>query len=302
MNEKRITQNAPVPAGGKVLIAIVIGLLGAAGGAYFGMSDQDSQSSSSPFDRSNPASPTMSVELDRLQHALAAEVEAREELTARIAKLEASLSRRGAEFGEAPLASLADTEAQEGDVEPDENDEAEALALAERDAEASKFDDGALLALGAHPRDIERLRDRWVRFELEKEALANQALREGWFQQPRHRGQLIGMEIALRKELQDDDYDRYLYALGRKNRLEAGEVLTGSSASDAGLRQGDIIVRYDDVRIFGPGELMVASSSGSTGGSVPLEILRDGRRRTLYVERGPLGALMEHNRAAPLSN
>ena len=106
--------------------------------------------------------------------------------------------------------------------------------------------------------------------------------------------------MTLRKELQDEDYDRYLYALGKPNRLEAGEVLANSAGSEAGLRRGDIILRYDDVRMFAPGELLMASSSGEFGRSVALEILRDGRRRTLYVRRGPLGALVEHNRATPL--
>ena len=103
-------------------------------------------------------------------------------------------------------------------------------------------------------------------------------------------------------ELEESDYDRYLYASGRPNRLEAGEVLAGGSANHAGLRKGDVILRYDDVRIFGPGDLLVTSSRGEGGSSVRMEILREGRRRTLYIDRGPLGALMNHNRALPLED
>jgi hypothetical protein len=300
MNKKSILSNVPGPPGRNLLIAIAIGLIGAVGGFYFGLADETGQSPWNSFARSDTSSAAQRIELGRLQTALAAEVEAREELAARIAELEARLSPPGSRVDEAPFVSLADSAAAQDEVESDESEEDAMLGVSGKDAAISKFDDAALLALGAHPRDVERLHDRWVRFELDKESLSNQALREGWFQQQRHRGELIGLELVLRRELEDADYDRYLYALGRNNRLEAGEVLAGSSASDAGLRRGDIIVRYDDLRIFNPGELMVASSASDTGGSVALEVLRDGRRRTLYVRRGPLGALVEHSRAAPL--
>lgn len=305
MNQKPITTMFQGASGRKFLIAIALGLVGAAGGIYFGMNDGTGQSSWNPFERSLSSSPSHTMALEQLQNALEAEVVAREELAARMEELEARVSAPGVGFDERGFASVAEHESPQDDTETDgtdETEEAEALVASAKDSEASQFDDEALLALGVHPRDVERLRDRWVSHELDKDALSNQALREGWFQQPRHRGELIGLELTLRRELQDSDYDEYLYALGKPNRLEAGEVLAGSAASDAGLRRGDVIVRYDDARIFAPGELLMASSSGDSGGSVPLEILRDGRRRTLYVKRGPLGALMEHSRAEPLKD
>jgi len=303
MNEKSIIQIFRGPSGRNLLIAIAAGLIGAAGGIYFGMADEETrQSSWNPFERTSSSSPPNPLALEELRSALAAEVEAREELAARMAELEAKFSRPGFEFEESAISSLAEQESPQDDDELDEAEEAEALLASGKDAAGSQFNDEALLALGAHPRDVERLHDRWVSHELDKESLANQALREGWFQQPRHRGELIGLELTLRRELEDADYDQYLYASGKPNRLEAGEVLAGSAASDAGLRRGDIIVRYDDSRIFAPGELLVASSRGDSGGSVALEILRDGRRRTLYVSRGPLGALLEHSLAKPLTD
>ena len=108
------------------------------------------------------------------------------------------------------------------------------------------------------------------------------------------------LDQAFRDELKDDDYDRYLYALGRKNRVRVDEVLEGSLASEAGLRRGDVILSYGDTRLFGSIDLLLASSQGLPGESVPVEILRNGRRQTVYISRGPVGAMTKADRGAPL--
>ena len=280
-------------------VAMMLGVIGVAGGAYLGMTQAPSRSSEERLETNEASTNTDTIEDIRL--ALAAEVRAREELTLRIAELESVLAGPGSIHAEASASPNASDEASSNDFIVDLSETASGTGAIDSKPGASQFDDRALLALGAHPRDVERLRERWIQHEFDKEALSNQALQEGYFQRPKHRGEMIGLELALRRDLQEEDYDRYLFALGKPNRLEAGEVLAGSSASDAGLRQGDVILRYDDVRMFGPGELLVASSSGGVGGSVALEILRDGRRRTLYVKPGPLGALVEHRRGQPIA-
>jgi hypothetical protein len=89
---------------------------------------------------------------------------------------------------------------------------------------------------------IARLHDRWIRNQMEIVELSDRALREGWFLQPRHKAELTRLERELRQNLGDEEYDRLLYALGKPNRLRAEEVFRGSSASDAGLRRGEIIL------------------------------------------------------------
>lgn len=61
-----------------------------------------------------------------------------------------------------------------------------------------------------------------------------------------------------------------------------------------------LILRYDDVRIFEPGALLRTSSGGNLGERVPFTIDRDGIRKVLYVERGPLGAMTQHRRGPPV--
>ena len=48
----------------------------------------------------------------------------------------------------------------------------------------------------------------------------------------------------------DDEYDRMLYASGKQNRVVLSHVLHGSPAQNAGLETGDVVLSYDDVRIF----------------------------------------------------
>jgi len=285
------------------LIGFALGAAGVAGVAvavYLGISGGYDQSTRSSSARSSSRSDPDSIALEKLRIDIAIEVQAREELGARMAELDAKISELGRSIGEAAEGSLADNESLLESADSEESEGAGEAPSFEESSNSSRFDDAMLLSLGAHPSDVDRLHDRWARYELERAEISNRALREGWFDDPRHRAELIGSDLALRNELGDEDYDRFLYALDRPNRLTAKEVLSGSSASSAGLHPGDIIVRYDDVRVFSPGGLLVASSAGETGGSVALEILRDGRQRTLYIERGPLGVLLKHSRDVPL--
>jgi len=54
------------------------------------------------------------------------------------------------------------------------------------------------------------------------------------------------------------------------------------------------------VRVFKPGELLLASSGGKPGDMVPVDIDRDGYRKRIYVELGPLGVKIEHDSGPPL--
>ena len=138
--------------------------------------------------------------------------------------------------------------------------------------------------------------------ELDRQTIADSALREGWFFTDRHGHELARTDRELREDLPDADYDQYLYALGKPNRVVAGEVLPGSAASAAGLRRGDIILNYGDARVFKPGEVILASSQGDFGGSVRLIYLRDGQKRTANVELGPFGAILEHSKGEPFTD
>lgn len=232
--------------------------------------------------------------LEQLAGALETEVKARTELAARIRELEAEISRLSRTHQEATENSRALGDSRS------ESEDLNAPPDLDMSAVASGFDEESLLSRGVHPSDVARLRDLWESHELERAEIADRALREGWFLKDRHRIELAQLDRELREKIPDEEYDRYLYALGRPNRLKAGEILHGSTASDAGLQRGDFILRYDGIRVFSPGELLLASSQGDPGQSVRVEILRDRETRIVHVRRGPLGVMIEHSRGEPL--
>ena len=278
-------------------IGIMLAVVGALSAGYLSLRDGLTESPWAAFER-GPSTDYAST-VDQLTTALAEEIRERQGLSDRIAELDAELSQlrlmiRGSEGRSAP-------EALEDSVAADD---ASAETQPELDAsvEVFRFDDEALLSQGIRPDEVAQLHDRWVLHELDVAAIADRALREGWFLQGRHSAELNQLNRQLQQDLEDEDYDRYLYALGKPNRLRAVEVFEGTSASEAGLRRGDIILRYDDKRVFRRGELLVAAALGQLGESVAIEILRNGHQETIYVERGPFGAVLEPSRGEPLDN
>jgi outer membrane murein-binding lipoprotein Lpp len=299
MVKTRIKQMFRIESGRELFFGIVLGVIGAAVAGSLLLLGGDIQPTWNPLARwASPSNINVDA-LKQLEKALATEVLAREELAAHIAVLDEKIAGLTLTIDEAGVGSLAVNGVSSDSPMSDEIGSEGSDLGSEQSLEASQFDDEALLSLGAHPSDVDRLHDHWVRHELEIASISDQAMREGWFNQQRHRAEMIRSELTLRRDLQDPDYDRYLYALGKPNRVAAGEILANSAASEAGLRRGDIILSYDDVRVFRPSGLVVASSAGELGRSVPMEILRDGRPRTLYIERGPPGALTNHIRVAP---
>jgi hypothetical protein len=94
---------------------------------------------------------------------------------------------------------------------------------------------------------------------------------------------------ALRNELGDADYERYLGASGRPTSVAVSGVLDSSPAQRAGFRPGDEIVRYDGRRIFSMTDLSRQTMEGQPGEQVVVDILRGGVSMQLVVPRGPIG-------------
>lgn len=280
--------------------ALVVGIaLGVIAVALFHRPDfgnNPPQSLEAPVGRAIDDGLDRALSIGQLSDALAAEVQARTQLAGQVAELHAELAR---------LRESSDGVA-EGHLDETESPEAEAAGKDESEtvlaAQSIAFNDEVLLAQGMHPRDVARLHDLWAGHELNRQSVNDQALREGWFMQPRHAMELAELEQEFREALQDDeDYDHYLYAAGQPNRVLAREVLAGSTASAAGLTRGDTILRYNDVRVFKPADLLRESSRVESGKSVPVEILQNGRPTTVYLEGGPLGVVVDQSSAAPRS-
>jgi hypothetical protein len=273
-----------------IAMAVVVGLIGLASGVYWG---RHSGSTVSGDAESRHGSETGRA-VDELAVTLADEIKARRALSMRIAALESE------------IAQLASPVTGDGTSRPEDSDDSKITeAGAPRsnttvDKSTRGFNDEALISAGIDPLEVERLHAIWADQELESAELADRALREGYFFSARHGEEVAQLERELREALPDEDYDRYLFARGESNRLRAREVLPGSAASEAGLRQGDMILRYGDVRVFDPGTLLFTSSQGELGRSVEVEILRNDRRKTVYISRGPLGVIIEPTRGEPL--
>jgi membrane-associated protease RseP (regulator of RpoE activity) len=77
-------------------------------------------------------------------------------------------------------------------------------------------------------------------------------------------------------------------ALGMKEGagVLVGQVIEGSPASTAGLEQGDIIVKVDGSPVGTPGELRALVQDKGTGDPVSIDVMRDGKSKTIRVTLG----------------
>lgn len=147
--------------------------------------------------------------------------------------------------------------------------------------------------------DAERLRARWERYELDKLALNDRAMRESFFMKPQHGEERAALDAAFRNDVGDDGYDAYLRATGKPNRVAVRELLPAGAGSRAGLEVGDELVQYAGVPVFSVADLQLLTASGRLGETVAIEILRGGKPLSLRASRGPLGVVLDPVRHAP---
>jgi hypothetical protein len=230
------------------------------------------------------------------------------DLGAEVGRLRAEVSSQRALTSalQAELTRLRERVDELGPGSEPETDQAaggEAQARAEarpgRPANGEWFEPGRLLALDMDPADIARIRREFDANQLEILFLRDRAVREGWMHQPRFANELETLRESLRQDAGDADYDAMLWATGRPNRVQLSSLLGGSPAIDAGLEDGDIVLRYDDQEIFDAQALLQATRGGEAGATVPLDVLRGDEEVRVYVPRGPLGAQLRPIRTPP---
>jgi len=180
-------------------------------------------------------------------------------------------ARRRIEVPDSPRARAAglSTRATERRIDP-QTLEAAGFSRTEIDAYVAHVDDLALRRL--------QLRDR--------------ATREGWVETPRFREEsraLHDEREQTRERFGDELHDWALFSSGRPNRVQVESVIGGSAAAGAGIEVGDIVQRYADASVLAYADLRAATASGREGESTPIDILRAGQERRLYLPRGPLG-------------
>ena len=178
-------------------------------------------------------------------------------------------------------------------------DRAASTTAESRPADSVGFDERSLVGAGVDPDDARWLHERYDAYEMQRLYLMDQAGREGWEKLPSGRQALGELERELREELGEPRYDQFLFALGRNNRVVVHDVLSRSPAADAGFRERDVVLRYDDARIYSPQQLRKATRGGRAGELIPVELWRKGERIRVFVPRGPLGVTLETDRRTP---
>lgn len=176
-------------------------------------------------------------------------------------------------------------------------------------------DDWPAFQDGRTPVNFEAMRERREQFQNERIAAAGLtpermkainrrvdelrvAAQQAQFEAQRNGQPVQGMNIeqTLRKELGDAEYEKYLKAEGRATEVRVMEVYATSAAERAGLKAGDEIVSYGGTRVFDVRELNTLTTQGGAGGSVTVEVKRDGQTVQVTVPRGPLGVASGGNR------
>ena len=163
------------------------------------------------------------------------------------------------------------------------------------------FNEQALIESGMSDSQARELKINFEQLELERLYLRDQSIREGW-DRDRYREALQALdskEDELKNQLSESEYDSYLYASGQTNRVAVTSVLESAPAATAGIEPGDHIIRYDNQRIYNWRDLRDATSSGTIGNMVSVEVDRDGQTMDFYLARGPLGIRMNSVSVAP---
>ena len=164
------------------------------------------------------------------------------------------------------------------------------------------FNEQALIDAGVDQTKVSRIKNVFEQAEMDKLYLRDQARREGWINSRRYSDatkEIADRTNALRSELSAEEYDAYLYAAGRSNRVIIESVLSNSPASNAGMLPGDVILTYDNKRIYNWSDLTGATSEGTANSTVAVTIVRDDQQQQVYVPRGPLGVRLRTDSAAP---
>ena len=76
------------------------------------------------------------------------------------------------------------------------------------------------------------------------------------------------------------------YGLGADSGAYVSNVNAGSSAAEAGIKQGDIITKVGDTDIASSSDLVLAVRSHNVGDTVTITYVRDGQENTAEVTLG----------------
>lgn len=99
----------------------------------------------------------------------------------------------------------------------------------------------------------------------------------------------VAARKALRAELGDDEYERYLEATGQSSEVSVMTVVANSPAGTAGLASGDTIVNVDGRRVFNMIDVAEMTARSASQDPVIVDVAREGIMMQFIMPRGPLG-------------
>ena len=241
---------------------------------------------------------SLETQVAALREELSVERDARLGLEAEVEMLRLLLEDYGGGARPAPASGAAATPAGSPTTATQDRPEEVAANRGER----LWFDAPALLEQGYSAQDAARLESLFEESELQVLYLRDQATREGWAGTPRFLQAMYELRSGLRASVGDETFDWLLYATQRANRVAVRAVLSTGPAAQAGIRTGDLILRYDGRTIFRWRELQQATTQGEAGRTVPVEVMSEGGPvRHLTVPSGPLGIQLAEERHPPQS-
>lgn len=159
-----------------------------------------------------------------------------------------------------------------------------------------------LIRGGIDPAIAEDIVRRKNSVELKRLELQDRARRENYLNTEQYFDELEiinQLDVSLREELGDEQYDGYLFNSKQNNRIKISSVMLGSAAELAGIQAGDVVLSYDNVRMFTWQELKDATAEGELGDYVSMSIIRDGEIFSFSVPRGALGVQLGATRLVP---
>jgi hypothetical protein len=159
-----------------------------------------------------------------------------------------------------------------------------------------------LIRGGIDPSIAEDIVRRKNSIELKRLQLQDIATRENYLNTQQYYDELDTIndqDISLREELGDERYDEYLFNSKQNNRIRIASVMLGSAAEQAGIQKGDVVLSYDNNRMYTWQELKDATTQGQLGEFVSISIYRNGDIFSFSVPRGPLGTQLGATRLEP---
>ena len=166
-------------------------------------------------------------------------------------------------------------------------DHADAPALSVASAADVERESVAQLIAAGFTRDraleIIQRKSQLRRTSIEREFAATGVIR------PFNASSPAAVEQQLRRELGDDEYEKYLGAIGQATRIRVGSVEADSAAANAGILSGDLVLTYAGRRVFNLRDLNALMLQTPEGETVQTTVVRSGQTIQLYVTGGALG-------------